>query len=121
MKTNVTKLIEMVDRVVEREGIERPPIRWHFREAKYTTGTTWHKRNRGIALTLGTDHLEARVVTLHEIAHWMTPKHHHDAEFWRVAFWLYRCEGIGWDTIHRVECRAKTAHKVHRALVEAEQ
>lgn len=118
MKTNVTKLCDMVEAVCAREGIERPPIRWHFRDAKYTTGVTYHKRDRGIAVTLGTDHLEARVVVLHELAHWMTPKHHHDRTFWTTAMWLYRSEGIGWSTIHRVECKAAMAHKLHRELTK---
>jgi hypothetical protein len=119
---DLNRLVDLVDLTVAEEGCERPPIRWHFAPCTYSSGTTYHDRARGIAITLGTDRLDRKLVVLHELAHWLTPEDAgHGRVFWTTAMRLYRRHGIGWATIHRLECqvhRAGTlAHKTHRALV----
>ena len=119
MRTNTRALLALAQEVVEREGCEVPSIRWYYRDHPGSSGCTYtgSARHRGIALTLGTDHACARIVLLHELAHWLTPEDRgHGVVFWETAFRLYREAGIGWATIHKWECcSSRRAHKMHLA------
>ena len=55
---------------------------------KDSSGVTYQKH---ITICLGSDRVDAKLVILHEIAHWALPwKEHHSPRFWDLAWWLYR-------------------------------
>ena len=56
----------------------------------------------GIRVMVGTDFDDARLVFLHELAHWLVgPRHAHDVAFWQRAWDLYEKYGI--DDTYAVE------------------
>jgi len=71
------------------------------REQKYPTSIRWRKYKRfdssgccyayKIVVCAGRDRFTQKLVLLHELAHWLRPRRQgHDAEFWRIAWQLYR-------------------------------
>ena len=50
----------------------------------------WKGRIARIHVTAGTDRADQKLVLLHELAHWLTPKDHHSPRFWDKAWELYR-------------------------------
>ena len=54
-----------------------------------SSGTAWPTLGR-IHVTAGTDRKDQKLVLLHELAHWLTPKDHHSPRFWDKAWELYR-------------------------------
>lgn len=109
-------LQDFLEEVCRREGIKPPPARFRFRDADYSTGHTYFGFE--IVVTAGTNEEQARLVVLHELAHWRTPGHHHDRVFWRTALWLYLCNGFSWEAIHQWECHMVTAHRMHVEVTE---
>lgn len=59
------------------------------RNPEYSSGRTYYDK-REIRISLGNDRIDAKGVALHELAHWLTPGHSHDAVFYRKAISLYR-------------------------------
>ena len=55
-----------------------------------------------MAVTAGTDQIDQRLTLLHELAHWLAPwarrrrgrTTHHGADFYAIAFGLYRAHGV---------------------------
>jgi hypothetical protein len=89
----------VLDRTAERLGVPRPDVTWRRSRGKwYSTGVTYNDDAR-IVVTAGTDSQNARLVLLHEFAHYVIIKEHgpgdsHSARFWKVAFDLYAAEGL---------------------------
>lgn len=74
--------------------VEVPPIHW--RHSKYNNSSSGIcYQHKHITVTAGKDRRDAKLVLLHEIAHWVLPdKEHHGDNFWRLAFDLYRTNGL---------------------------
>lgn len=92
---------EMVRRVCAAAGVTEPVMRWRQARRAASSGVT--RRSAGsISVTAGTDDVDQRLTLLHELAHWLGPVPrcrrgrvlHHDAQFYAVAFDLYRRHGI---------------------------
>ncbi len=93
---------ELIDAVCADAGVEPPPIvRWRTRSGAHASGVT--RPSLGIlAVSAGSDELDARLTLLHELAHWIEPRArrvqrrvaHHDRAFYVRAFPLYRAHGI---------------------------
>lgn len=101
---------ELATQVCKDYGATKPPINWrksrayrkvsesfttswgerivpHRSARKFSSGVTYPTR---IGITAGTDRKDQKLVLLHELAHWLTPKEHHSVVFWEKAFELYR-------------------------------
>lgn len=93
--------LELVAAVCADAGVEVPRVAWRRRAAEHSTGVT-RRHEAAISVRAGTDPLDQRLTLLHELAHWLTPPArrrrgrsvHHGAEFYRVAFDLYRRHGL---------------------------
>jgi hypothetical protein len=92
---------EMVRGVCAAAGVTEPVMRWRRARRSASSGVT--RRSTGsISVTAGTDDVDQRLTLLHELAHWLGPVPrrrrgrvlHHDAQFYAVAFDLYRRHGI---------------------------
>ncbi len=93
---------ELIGAVCASAGVEPPPIvRWRRRSGAHASGLT--RPSLGIvAVSAGSDELDARLTLLHELAHWIGPHArsgrrraaHHDRAFYMRAFPLYRAHGI---------------------------
>jgi hypothetical protein len=92
---------EIVRAACATAGVGEPSVRWRRARRAASSGVT--RRSAGsIAVTAGTDELDQRLTLLHELAHWIAPLPrrrrgrvlHHDAQFYAVAFELYRRHGI---------------------------
>lgn len=65
-----------------------------------------------IRLSLGTDRVDAKATALHELAHWLTPRHHHDTTFYRklaelMGKYLTREQTLrAWEREKRYKARA---------------
>jgi len=73
-------------------GLELPRLTWrHAHNRSCSSGISWHDRSKGINVNAGTDRTDAKLVLLHELAHWARPlgESHSDA-FWDLAWELYR-------------------------------
>ncbi len=93
---------DLIAAVCAAAGVEPPPIvRWRRRSGAHASGIT--RPTLGIlAVSAGSDELDARLTLLHELAHWIAPRPrrvrrraaHHDRAFYVRAFPLYRACGI---------------------------
>jgi len=91
----------LVADVCAAAGAPAPTLRWRRAPRIASSGVT--RRDAGaVAVTAGTDPLDQRLTLLHELAHWLAPRPrrrrgrttHHGADFYAVAFGLYRAHGI---------------------------
>ena len=61
----------------------------------YSSGRTYFSLPKGskmverFVVTAGTNRDDQHITLLHEVAHGLTPGHHHDATFWHTAWDLY--------------------------------
>jgi predicted metal-dependent hydrolase len=70
-------------------NIEVPPIRWR-RSKYYKSSSGVCYQHHHITITAGKDRRDAKLVLLHELAHWVLPdREHHGNMFWRTVFDLY--------------------------------
>jgi hypothetical protein len=60
---------------------------WRKGKSINTSGTCWPDH---IAITQGKNRTDAKMVLLHELAHWVNPGQHHNEKFWLTAWDLYR-------------------------------
>lgn len=89
----VTKLIEHV--VKEHSHRALPKLIWRKRSGFHSSGTTYTGFNKKIIVRYGSDELDQRLVLLHELAHWISPKNSgHTVRFWKTAWMLYDIYGI---------------------------
>ena len=67
-----------------------PQVRVRFTRQphEHSSGRAWQSGR--IHVTAGTDRKDQKLVLLHELAHWLTPKDHHSPRFWDKAWELYR-------------------------------
>lgn len=91
---DITWAEQLVGKVLTYEGrLHAPRFKFVFsNNHKWSSGRTFTKPYRGyhIFLRIGTDPKEAKMVLLHEMAHWLlTAGHHHDKAFWKKAWELY--------------------------------
>jgi hypothetical protein len=93
---------ELIAAVCADEGVEVPSVvRWRRRRGPHSSGVT-RPALGVIAVSAGSDELDARLTLLHELAHWIGPRRrrvrrrvaHHDRAFYLRAFPLYRAHGI---------------------------
>ena len=98
-----TKIAEEVCRDAEREA---PPIVWRRARAYLSSSSGYTYDDHLVICAVQGGHvswapigqvvrtvsarIDHRLVLLHELAHWLTPGHCHDAIFWRQAWTLYR-------------------------------
>lgn len=83
------ELLAQMARVIYDERIARVPavkfIRSKVRE--HSRGTTYRDR---IVLSLGTDQeMSMRMLTIHEMAHWIMPRLHHSAFYYEKLWAMY--------------------------------
>ena len=93
--------VALVAEVCAAAGAPEPTLRWRRAARAASSGVT---RLEGgvVTLTAGSDELDQRLTLLHELAHWLTPTRrrrrgrtaHHGADFYAVAFGLYRVHCI---------------------------
>lgn len=82
---------------------ELPDIKWMRKARRGTSGTRY--RNY-ISIVAGHNRTDAKMVLLHELAHWALPfKEHHTAAFWDLAWELYR-----WARLPIKYCREREAN-----------
>ena len=87
--------------VCAEASVAPPRLAWRRRSRATSSGVT-RRANGSISLVAGDDALDQRLTLLHELAHWLGPAPrrrrrrvvHHDAEFYALAFNLYRGHGI---------------------------
>lgn len=80
---------DLIRQVCEAEGRRPPKITWYQRNESSSSGCTYKSEGR-IHVTAGTDDVDARLVLLHELAHWFAPpKWNHTRQFWGLAWRLY--------------------------------
>ncbi|MDP2684760.1 MAG: hypothetical protein Q8P20_07040 [bacterium] len=78
----------------EKQGhaTEIPDIMWkHSKYSKQSSGKCY---SDSISITSGTDRKDAKLVVLHELAHWFNPAEHHGLAFWQTAWELYKWAGL---------------------------
>lgn len=84
-----------------------PRLIWKLRSAASSSGVCFYSGR--IIVRAGTDEHDAKMVLLHELAHWLTGEgHHHDKAFWKRAFKLYEAHGLD---ISKCVAREKTYWK----------
>ncbi|HEX2765031.1 MAG TPA: hypothetical protein VHR55_00115 [Candidatus Limnocylindria bacterium] len=90
---------DLVALVCADAGVAPPRLAWRRRRGAASTGVA--RRSAGeIAVRAGEDPLDQRLTLLHELAHWLSPPArrrraaHHGRAFYRVAFELYRRNGV---------------------------
>ena len=68
-----------------------PVIRWRRSQGQTSSGTCFRDKKLGFVVTAGRNRTDAKLVLLHELAHWLRPagECHGDA-FWDLAWNLYR-------------------------------
>lgn len=89
---------------------ELPDIRWRHGSANDSSGTCVY--NRYIVITAGKSRRDARLVLLHEVAHWVTGNEGHSDNFWRMAFDLFR-----WNKLSLRQCLAREGQTpAHRSV-----
>ena len=70
-----------------------PGLTWRKSMYPKSYGGQWHVRGGYISVSIGArlPHQMARIVILHELAHWLTPDDQfHSAAFWDTAWRLFR-------------------------------
>ena len=78
----------ILDVLVKHEYDRIPDMVWRHRSGVHSSGTCYTYR---IVLSAGTDRTDAKLVLLHELAHWLLPMYErHSPRFWRLAWQLYR-------------------------------
>lgn len=75
--------------ICEEQQVAVPILTWRRSSSDDSSGR-YSPRRTQIIVTAGKDRQIQRRTLLHEIAHHLTPSHHHDAAFWEMAFHLYR-------------------------------
>lgn len=79
--------------------VEEPRVVWRRVKRVSSSGRSWsaedeHERAH-LAVSAGTDRTDAKLVLLHELAHWTGAKDEtHSAAFWDRAWALYRYYGV---------------------------
>jgi len=90
---------EITGKIIKDEGsfdIPKLSIR-RRRNQDSSSGTCYYDRAKGIALNFGTKapRWERKLVLIHELAHWLRPRQEgHSPEFWKLAFRLYKANGV---------------------------
>ena len=78
-----TWAVELVERVCAEAGRRPPLLQWWRREDWASSGHA-AKGDGRLHVTAGTSEQDARLVLLHELAHWLRRgTHAHDRRFWR--------------------------------------
>ena len=91
---------ELTARVCAAHHVPAPEIRWRKRRKRVvgsvtyppsesSSGSAYTTQNR-VAIRAGSSRRDQKLVLLHELAHILCPKHHHDQVFWAKAWELYR-------------------------------
>jgi len=91
----------LVAGVCATAGVSMPTLRWRLAARPASSGLT-RRDGMVIAVTAGTDQVDQRLTLLHELAHWLAPwprrgrrrTTHHGADFYAIAFALYRAHGV---------------------------
>ncbi len=72
---------------------ELPELKW--RHGKHRSSSGICCQHDHITITAGHDRKDSKLVLLHELAHWVLPDNeHHGDNFWRLAFDLYKFNGL---------------------------
>lgn len=95
---------KLVREVAEQFGITTLPyVKWH--EYEFMTSAGWaqsHELGNTVWIKQGTNPDDARMVLLHELAHWTLPAgESHGDRFWERAFSLYYQYGVPYSTVIR--------------------
>lgn len=90
---------QLTAQVCEAAGVKTPQLRWRTKPKSFhSTGRTTYPNiqvpNGRITVTAGYDKRDQLLVMLHELAHHLTPKSFHNADFWAMAFDLYEVYNI---------------------------
>ena len=92
-----TWAVELVERVCAEAG-RRPPLLQWWRREDWTSSGHAAKANGRLHVTAGTSEQDARLVLLHELAHWLRRgTHAHDRRFWEIAWDLFGRYGVDMD------------------------
>ncbi len=97
-----------------------PELRWRHSHYNASSGVCCHGDH--ITVTAGTKRRDARMVLLHELAHWVLPTcEHHGNLFWRTAFDLYRAMGLPLRICVNREsrCLGRSAKRLNKLAHEA--
>ena len=96
-----------------------PPLRWMSKPWRaYTSGVTYSDH---ISIVAGNNRIDARLVLLHELAHWVLPRYGsaqfyghegHTPEFWDIAWMLYR-----WNKLPINYCKQREGEYRKEALI----
>lgn len=88
---------DLIERVCADHGRRPPMVTWWQRDDWRSSGTTYKAEGR-IHVTAGTSEEDARLVLLHELAHWLgRPGWHHRRPFWELVWRLYERYGVDLD------------------------
>jgi predicted metal-dependent hydrolase len=90
---------------------EVPPIRWRESRINMQTagsthweGTRANGKHRNISILAGRNVNDARLVLVHELAHWsLPPKCGHNRRFWRRCWEMYERYGVNLDYAYNRE------------------
>lgn len=111
--------VELTLKVCAQYGVDIPEVKWANKNRPYATGRAYsaqekreHRFSYDISLVAGSGELDAKLVLLHELAHFTNPVgEHHGENFWNRAFDLYELHGIPLMFAHNRERR-------YRAMAE---
>jgi hypothetical protein len=80
----------LIEEVCTDYGRRPPKVQWWERKDWYSSGVTYKSEGR-IHVTAGTSVVDARIVLLHELAHWIArPNWHHNRRYWELAWAMYQ-------------------------------
>ena len=77
--------------IASKPGLQE---RMDAQECRLARGSSGYATAFRIHVTAGTDRTDQKLVLLHELAHWLTPKDHHSPRFWDKAWELFRRYGV---------------------------
>jgi predicted metal-dependent hydrolase len=89
---------------------ELPEIKYRHSKRNSTSATCY--QHKYITITAGKDRRDTKMVILHELAHWVLPDNeHHGDNFWRLAFNLYKWQGLPLRVCINRESTYNTQHR----------
>jgi hypothetical protein len=80
---------DLIRQVCEDERRRPPKVTWYERGEAWSSGVTYKAEGR-VHVTAGCEEIDAQLVLLHELAHWLAPATWgHNRRFWELAWRLY--------------------------------
>ena len=102
-----------------------PEIKWRKSSYHWSSSGTCYNGDH-ITITAGKERKDQKLTLLHELAHWALPNNeHHGNNFWKLAFELYKWQGLSMrQCVNReTTCRGGRSHnrlnKIAKSIKES--